>query len=88
MKKTIILATAMILAANIFADRRSIKDRSDNWLQHENTEESTGGNLRLDTPGGENTIANQTGAVGDLLWLLAGLGIAYGFFTIRKKEHN
>ena len=88
MKKTTILAITICLAIHTFAEHRSIKDRSENWLQHENTEETTSGNLRLDMPGDNNTEANQTGAVGDLLWLLAGLSIAYGFFTIRKKAHN
>ncbi|MDR1681868.1 MAG: hypothetical protein LBS25_00550 [Candidatus Symbiothrix sp.] len=47
MKKTIILATAILLASSAFADHKTIKDRTNDWLQRETTEETTpSGNLR------------------------------------------
>jgi hypothetical protein len=48
MKKIIILATAMLLIIPASAERRTIKDRTENWLQRENVserEEATNGDI-------------------------------------------
>jgi hypothetical protein len=86
MKQLTITAIAILFSATTaFAERQSFRDRSETWLQNNaSSEETTSGNLRLDAPGGNNNANNATGAIGDSLWLLAGLGIAYGYRTIRK----
>ncbi|MDR1683149.1 MAG: hypothetical protein LBS25_07160 [Candidatus Symbiothrix sp.] len=93
MKKTIILAITICMAINTFAERRSIKDHTDNWLQGENTQ--TGGSLRgggYDEEDGrpgiddDNTTnpANPSLAVGGGITCL--LLLASGYGLTRKKR--
>jgi hypothetical protein len=89
MKKTIILTIALSLAVGVFADRRNIKDRADNWLQRENTETS-GGSLRGegDAPGiGDKPIPNNPTSpdpIGSGLTVMLVLGAGYSLMRKRK----
>ncbi|MDR1682983.1 MAG: hypothetical protein LBS25_06315 [Candidatus Symbiothrix sp.] len=89
MKRIILLAMTIGMAFSTFADRRTIKDRSENWLQHATVEETTSSDLRLDNPGTTPRGAeNETGAIGDMAWLLFGsLGAAYIGFR-KKTTHQ
>ncbi|MDR1682028.1 MAG: hypothetical protein LBS25_01360 [Candidatus Symbiothrix sp.] len=89
MKKTIILAIVISLASATFAERRSIRDRSENWLQN-NASETSGG-LRADgDPGWINsgTDSNDpivTQPVGGGLAFLVLSGLGYALVARRKK---
>ena len=87
MKKTIILAIAIMLGIGAFARENSFRDRSDNWLQNE--EETTSGSLRgaIDDSG-ETPSGALSVPVGALP--LAGIilcGSLYGICR-RKKGNN
>ncbi|MDR1682504.1 MAG: hypothetical protein LBS25_03830 [Candidatus Symbiothrix sp.] len=97
-KQTIILTTAILLAASASADCRTIKDRTDNWLQRENTDnkgsqslvanETTSGNLRgaIDDTGDSaiGALSVPVGAIPLAAVLL--LGCAYGIFRRTNKQ--
>jgi hypothetical protein len=76
MKKTIILATTLLLTLSANADRRSIKDRTENWLQRENAEETTG-NLRGAIEEDEEAVGTLFVPVGEGLLVLVLLASAY-----------
>ncbi|MDR1683204.1 MAG: hypothetical protein LBS25_07450 [Candidatus Symbiothrix sp.] len=80
MKKTIILAAAILLASTASADRSSFKDRTENWLQRENTDnkelqslvtdETSSSDLRIGTPTPAPTVPVGSGL--SLLLIIAG----------------
>jgi hypothetical protein len=84
MKKTIILSTAILFAISASADRRTIKDRSENWLQHESSEATTSGDLRgfADGQPEKPTPGVPVGAMPVLL--IGGVASIYG--VIRKNN--
>ena len=91
MKKIVILTIVIGLALSASADHRTLKDRTDNWLQRENVETITSGSLRDGIDLGDGTDINQNtklGAIGDfpmMLWLLV-LGVGCGYRKIYIKQ--
>ncbi|MDR1682183.1 MAG: hypothetical protein LBS25_02180 [Candidatus Symbiothrix sp.] len=88
MKKTIILATAMLLAISASADRRTIKDRSENWLQREqgdsspsHADETSTGDLRIGAAPNAPTVP-----VGEGLLVLSALVGAYAVYKKQTKH--
>ena len=84
MKRTILFAIAICITLGTSAERRTIKDRTDNWLQRENTEvtsdETTSGDLRIgDAP------AAPTVPIGEGLLTLIVLAGAYAVSKKRQK---
>jgi hypothetical protein len=81
MKKTIFLAIALLLAISASAERRTIKDCTENWLQGETAEETTSSdNLRIGPAPEAPTVP-----VGEGLLVLTALAGLYGF-TRRKRK--
>ncbi|MDR1682012.1 MAG: hypothetical protein LBS25_01280 [Candidatus Symbiothrix sp.] len=83
MKKTIFLAITLLLAISASAERKTIKDRTDNWLQRETIEETTeetttSDNLRI----GDAPVAPRVPA-GEGLWLLC---VCAGMYSMRIKK--
>jgi hypothetical protein len=78
MKKIIILAIAMLLASSAFADRRSMKDQTEMWLQSEKTEETSSVNLRISPPPPPPTVPVGEG----FLFLLA----CAGMYSLKLKN--
>ncbi|MDR1682170.1 MAG: hypothetical protein LBS25_02105 [Candidatus Symbiothrix sp.] len=89
MRKTIILATVMLLAISASADRRTIKDRTPEWLQRDNTEK-TSGNLRgaigeTENPNDAGTL-DVNGPIGEVP-ALAILILGGVYFIVCNKKH-
>jgi hypothetical protein len=87
MKQLTITAIAILFSATtILAERNSFRDRSENWLQNESTEE-TSANLRgaIDdanaTPQGQLSV--PIGAFPAFF-----IFVFAGMYLIRKKTHN
>ncbi|GHU71474.1 hypothetical protein FACS189413_13230 [Bacteroidia bacterium] len=87
MKKTIILAIAITLASTAFAERNTFRDRSENWLQRNNTEETTGNGLRgAPTISGNPTNPTTPGPVGGGMAIMLALGAGYGLVCKQNKK--
>ena len=95
MKKTIILTIALGLASTTLAERRSIRDRADNWLQNNSTE--TSGGLR-DTgdqgwinggtnPGVDDPTVQRGGPIGSGLAFLTLSGAGYALIRRRRSRN-
>ncbi|MDR1683498.1 MAG: hypothetical protein LBS25_08985 [Candidatus Symbiothrix sp.] len=89
MKRTTLLAITICMAISTFAERRTNKDRSENWLQREQT--TTSGNLRATAPeiGDEETPTDAPtapGPVGGGFSIL--LALAGGYSLVRKSRRN
>ena len=87
MKKIAILTLAMVLVSPIFAERQSIKDRANNWLQKESASSSglrglPGIGEGEDPEGGDPILP---GSVGGGLAVLLALGGGYMFSKKSKK---
>jgi hypothetical protein len=82
MKKIVILAIATLLASSAFADRRSMKERTETWLQNEKTEETSSADLRIGTPPPSPTV--PVGTLPTILILLFG-GV---YCVVRKKKSD
>jgi hypothetical protein len=86
MKKILIITIALSLATLTFAERRSIKERSENWLQATATSEETTGSLRAEggnRTGGEEAQGDVNVPVGEGLLSILLLSGLYGY--CRKK---
>ncbi|MDR1683147.1 MAG: hypothetical protein LBS25_07150 [Candidatus Symbiothrix sp.] len=87
MKRTTLLAITICMAISTFAEHRTIKDCSDNWLQRENASTSSSG-LRGTPP----TTGDDTEGEGSLPSVPIGGGItcllllASGYGLMRKKR--
>ncbi|MDR1683820.1 MAG: hypothetical protein LBS25_10630 [Candidatus Symbiothrix sp.] len=89
MKRIIISAIAILIAIGSFAERRNIRERSETWLQPNNTEENTSGNsLRASiTPGNPGSTAQGEDApIGNALLPVFGLALAYGLSFKKTKR--
>jgi hypothetical protein len=82
MKKIIILAATILLAIPASAGSRTMKDRTENWLQRENTEEITAsGDLRRIGPVPEPPTVPIGDGIG---YILVAAGI-YGLCKRKKR---
>jgi hypothetical protein len=88
MKKIIILATAMLLIISASAERRTIKDRTDNWLSREKAEATTpseeeteSGNLRIGPVPDPPTVP-----FGEGWYPLLTLMLAYSVYLFRRNK--
>jgi hypothetical protein len=88
MKKIVILTILAVLAISAFAGQRSFKERSENWLQNNNTEE-TSGNLRGGI-GGDETSEEPDGVlsvpIGESLFLF--IFLAGGYILFKQIDRN
>ncbi|GHU74503.1 hypothetical protein FACS189413_19280 [Bacteroidia bacterium] len=80
MKKTIILTIAICSSGAIFAERNNIRDRTETWLQRENTAETSSGNLRIGAPTSDPTVP-----VGEGILVLTALAGLYG---LNHRKNN
>lgn len=84
-KKFCLLVISLLLTSSLFAERTNLQERTDNWLQKSTAANSSGRGII-----GPNTNPTTTepavGAVGDALWLLIGLGLAYSFINLKTKK--
>ncbi|MDR0546054.1 MAG: hypothetical protein LBG77_00465 [Dysgonamonadaceae bacterium] len=85
MKHLIILSIAIFPASPTFAERSSFRDRSDNWLQNQSSE-TTSGDLRGNRFGDEigNAQAEPGVPVGESILILAAL--TGGYALIKRKK--
>jgi hypothetical protein len=85
MKQLTITAIAILFSATtILAERNSFRDRSDNWLQNTNTEE-TSGNLRGAIGSGETANGELSVPVGQFPALILLLSAGIYIFAKNKK---
>ncbi|MDR1683591.1 MAG: hypothetical protein LBS25_09460 [Candidatus Symbiothrix sp.] len=85
MKRTTLLAITICMAISTFAERRTIRDRSDSWLQRENASTSSSG-LRGTPPttGDEDEGPVPSVPIGGGITCL--LLLASGYGLMRKKR--
>jgi hypothetical protein len=83
MKKTIFLAITLLLAISASAERKTIKDRTDNWLQREAIEETTEETTTSDDLRIGDAPAAPRVPVGEGLLVLS---ILAGSYTIFRKK--
>ncbi|MDR0543354.1 MAG: hypothetical protein LBH19_14245 [Dysgonamonadaceae bacterium] len=82
MKRLTILSAAILLSASyLFAERQSFRDRTETWLQHEDTEETNSDNLRIGSAPNAPSVPVGNG----VYWLIL-LGGSYGVYAAKKYK--
>ena len=92
MKKTTLIVVAILFTISASADRRTIKDRSENWLQHETSEE-TSGDLRTsrgleEVPDAADDPRFKSTPIPDAWPFIVLMAAGYGFVLTRKKQRD
>jgi hypothetical protein len=85
------LCIGLCVTAQLFAERTTLRDKTDHWLQPSSAEAGGPPKITDDTgdPGGVTVTENNP--IGNGTGLLCGLGLMYGAFFVyhnRKKVNN
>ncbi|MDR1682547.1 MAG: hypothetical protein LBS25_04050 [Candidatus Symbiothrix sp.] len=89
MKRTTLLTIVICMAISTFADRRTLKERTETWLQRDNTETTAGLRGEGDAPAvGEEdpTPTPAISPVGESLGILLVGSALYGANIFRRKK--